>query len=212
MCATIPMPTNMNGQRGLAQAPRASLMPCAAWVSVIKKTLRHPKANEDARQAFREKIKHYEKGERTIVYIDESGFATDMPRTHGYAPVGKRCFGVHDWQAKGRVNAIGALLGASLLTVGLFEANVNADIFTAWVKRDLLPKLPPACVLVMDNAAFHKRADTQELISTTGHTLEFLPPYSPDLNPIEHKWAQAKAIRRKTQQSVDDLFKLNQFI
>ena len=172
----------------------------------------HPKAEEDERQAFREKIECYEAESRRIVYIDESGFATDMPRTHGYASIGERCFGVHNWQAKGRINAIGALLGASLVTVGLFEANVNADIFTTWLEQDLLPKLTPACVLVMDNAAFHKQVNTQELITNAGHTLEFLPPYSPDLNPIEHKWAQAKAIRRKTRQSVDELFKVNQFI
>ena len=49
----------------------------------------------------------------------------------------------------------------------------------------------------MDNASFHKRADFQHLIEQQGHLLEFLPPYSPDLNPIEHKWAQANALRRQ---------------
>ena len=58
----------------------------------------------------------------------------------------------------------------------------------------------------MDNASFHKRHDTMELISNAGHTLEYLPPYSPDLNPIEHKWAQAKAIRRKTGKSTEEIF------
>ena len=58
----------------------------------------------------------------------------------------------------------------------------------------------------MDNATFHKRADILEAIEQTTCTLEFLPPYSPDLNPIEHKWAQAKAIRRKYRCDVDTLF------
>jgi len=75
-----------------------------------------------------------------------------MPRTHGYAPVGKRCFGNHDWHAKGRTNVIGALLGASLLTACLFSGSVNADVFLAWVEQDLLPKAPEECVIVMDNA------------------------------------------------------------
>ncbi|SVC55660.1 uncharacterized protein METZ01_LOCUS308514, partial [marine metagenome] len=52
-------------------------------------------------------------------------------------------------------------------------------------------------VIVLDNASFHKRQETQLLLSQKGHTLLFLPPYSPDLNPIEHTWAQLKAIRRK---------------
>ena len=120
-----------------------------------------------------------------------------MPRTHGYAPVGERCVGKHDWYAKWRTNVIGALLASCLLTTTLFTRTVNADVFFAWLSQDLLPKLPTNSVIVMDNAPFHKRADFQHLIEQQGNLLEFLPPYSPDLNPIEHKWAQAKALRRQ---------------
>ncbi|SDZ02712.1 transposase, partial [Nitrosomonas sp. Nm33] len=62
-------------------------------------------------------------------------------------------------------------------------------------------------IVVMDNATFHKRLDTRDAIHNAGHTLEYLPAYSPDLNPIEHKWAQAKALRRQQNQTVDTLFK-----
>lgn len=140
------------------------------------------------------------------MYIDESGFAHDMPRRHGYARAGQRCHGVHNWHARGRTNVIGALIGKNLLTVGLFDANVDADVFTGWARQDLLPKLPPASIIVMDNATFHKRLDTQAAMVHAGHTLEYLPPYSPDLNPIEHKWAQAKSIRRKSGASVEEIF------
>lgn len=58
----------------------------------------------------------------------------------------------------------------------------------------------------MDNATFHKRKDMQEIIQDNNHTLIYLPPYSPDLNLIEHKWAQAKSIRRKEGCSVAELF------
>ena len=133
-----------------------------------------------------------------------------MPRTHGYAKKGKPCVGVHNWNAKGRINVIGALLGTVLLTVSLFECSINSDVFHSWVEQDLLPKLPAKSVIVMDNATFHKRQDTQQAIEEAGHILEFLPPYSPDLNPIEKKWAQAKQKRRKTGQSTEDLFK-NEF-
>ena len=147
---------------------------------------------------------------RPIVHIDESGFATDMPRPHGYAPRGARCPGTRDWHAKGRVNAIGALLAGALISVGLTTANVDADLFNLWLQHDLILKLPPNAVLVMDNATFHKRADTQRIIEAAGHLLEYLPPYSPDLNKIEPKWAQAKAIRKRTGGSVEDVFQ-NQF-
>ena len=141
-----------------------------------------------------------------IVYLDESGFAHDMPRTHGYATRGKRCYGVRDWGAKGRTNVIGALIGASLLTVSTFSTNINGDIFHRWMVNDLIPKLPDNTVVVMDNASFHKRQDTQEVLRQKGHTLEYLPPYYPDLNPIEHKWTQAKSIRRKTKCSINQIF------
>ena len=59
--------------------------------------------------------------------------------------------------------------------------------FFAWLSQDLLPKLPTNSVIVMDNAPFHKRANFQHLIEQQGHLLEFLPPYSPDLNPIEQQ-------------------------
>ena len=167
----------------------------------------HPKANAAARQSFRARIAAHEKVGRPVVYIDESGFAHDMPRLHGYASRGRRCPGLHDWHARGRINVIGAFLAGILLSVGLTTSNVDADIFNLWLEQDLLPKLPPGAVLVLDNASFHKRADTESLITGAGHILEYLPPYSPDLNRIEPVWAIAKATRRKTGQSVDDLFK-----
>jgi len=129
-----------------------------------------------------------------------------MPRTHGYAPKGERCYGTHDWGAKGRTNAIGALLGAVLLTISLFECNVNTDVFTCWVSQDLLPKLPPRSVIVMDNATFHKGDLMRQAVEDAGHTILYLPPYAPDLNPIERKWAQAKSYRRKMQCSIDQIF------
>ena len=153
----------------------------------------------------------YEAQGRTIVYLDESGFAHDMPRTHGYAAVGQRCAGTHDWHAKGRTNVIGALIGKFLLTTSLFTTNIDSEIFCEWTVQDLLPKLPPACVVVMDNASFHKRADIQDAIQKAGHTLDDLPSYSPDLNPIEKKWAQLKAGRRKSRCSVAQLFKIESF-
>lgn len=131
------------------------------------------------------------------MYIDESGLSHDMPRVRGYSKKGQRCYGTHDWGAKGRTNAIGALIGATLLTVRLFESTINSEVFTAWVQQDLIPKLPQQSVVVMDNATFHKQAAMQEALAIAGHTLLYLPPYSPDLNPIEKKWAQLKSLRRK---------------
>jgi transposase len=146
-----------------------------------------------------------------VVFIDESGFAHDMPRTHSYATSGQRAYGTQDWHANGRTNVIGALIGKALVTVGLFKTNINADAFYEWTVQDLLPKLPSQAVVVMDNATFHKRADIRSAITNAGHTLDFLPTYSPDLNPIEKKWAQLKKLRRKIQCSIARLFSIESF-
>ena len=130
-----------------------------------------------------------------------------MPRTYGYALKGQRCYGRHDWGARGRINAIGALFGKKLLTVSLFEQNINTNVFNSWVSQDLIPKLPVGSIIVIDNAAFHKSKSMQKQIRQAGHILEYLPAYSPDLNPIEPKWAQAKSLRRKHSCDIDSLFR-----
>ncbi len=109
----------------------------------------------------------------------------------------------------GRTNAIGALIGSALVAVGLLSGSVNTDVFTCWVEHLLLPNIPERSVIVMDNAAFHKGVDMQKLIGDAGHTLLYLPPYSPDLNPIEKKWAQAKRLRRATSCSINHLFQIH---
>lgn len=138
--------------------------------------------------------------------MDESGFSVDAPRENGYSPRGKKCYAGKDWHAKGRVNAIGAIMDFKLLNVCLFDNNIDADTFYAWLTGELLPVIPRNSVIVLDNAAFHKRDDALLAVLEQGHTLEFLPAYSPDLNPIEKKWAQAKSIRRKFGYTPQELF------
>ena len=129
-----------------------------------------------------------------IVYMDESGFEAETIRPYGYAPIGKPCIDRYNWQAKKRTNVIGALYEKMLFALDYFEQNINGNIFYDWCKNTLIPCLKTKCVIVMDNASFHKRV--QRLLNRHGHRLLFLPPYSPELNPIEKKWAQAKFIRQ----------------
>lgn len=144
-------------------------------MSPIKKTLQHPKATPEKRFTYCEELnKHKEKG-RALVFLDESGFAHDMPRTHGYSTKGSRCFGTHDWGAKGRTNVIGALFLGVLLTVSLFQTNINTEIFNTWVIEDLVQKLPLRSVVIMDNASFHKGKYMRKAIEEAGHTLLYLP-------------------------------------
>ena len=129
-----------------------------------------------------------------------------MPREYGYSEKGSRCYGEHDWHAKGRVNVIGAIINMTFITLSLFTSSINSDVFYAWLTQDLLPKVKTGAVIVMDNATFHKRHDMLKAIDDYGCVTEFLPAYSPDLNPIEQKWAQVKSVRRKLRCSIDELF------
>lgn len=156
---------------------------------------------------FQLKIFRYEFiDKRPIVYVDESGFAVDSPRDSGYSAKGNRCYASKDWHARGRVNAIGAITNFRLFNSCLFDTYINSDVFFAWLTQELLPNTPSESVIVLDNASFHKREDALRVIEQAGHTVAFLPPYSPDLNPIEKKWAQAKSIRRKFGYTPDELF------
>ncbi|WP_421522867.1 IS630 family transposase [Neisseria yangbaofengii] len=145
--------------------------------------------------------------ERPIVWLDESGFRASVHRPYGYAPKGRRCIDTHDWQGRNQTNAIGALYDNQLFAVGLFDCSINSKIFDTWIEQLLIPQLPPESVVVMDNAAFHK-GKAEALLKEMGHTVLWMPPYSPDLNPIEKKWAWLKARRRKLGVvSVDELFR-----
>ncbi|MCB1712976.1 MAG: IS630 family transposase [Candidatus Riesia sp.] len=151
-------------------------------------------------------MQNYKSQGKIIVYTDESGFVENAPRTHGYSIKGERCYGIHDWHPSKRTNVIGALIDKTLLTVSLFDCNINSAVFNCWVGQDLIPKLPNNSVIVMDNAAFHKNEDLKTMVEKAGHIIEYLPPYSPDLNPIEPKWFQAKSRRRKYLCDIDTLF------
>ena len=128
--------------------------------------------------------------------MDESGFEAETIRPYGYSPIGKPCIDSYNWQAKKRTNVIGALYEKVLFALDYFETNINGYVFYDWCKFTLIPSLKTKCVIIMDNARFHKSKRIQKLLNRHGHRILWLPPYSPDLNPIEKKWAQAKSLRQ----------------
>ena len=102
---------------------------------------------------FEVKMEKYKAEGKSIVYVDESGFSHESTRSHGYAKIGERCFRKFNWGAKGRTNAIGALMNGLLITLALIQFNVNTDIFHASITQDLLPKIPVGSVIVRDIAS-----------------------------------------------------------
>ena len=119
-----------------------------------------------------------------------------MTRTRGRAPVGRRLVDTVPHGHWRTTTLIAALDAAGVRCSTVVDGAVNADVFEAFVGQVLLPTLAPGDVVVMDNLSSHKRARTRELIEGAGATLLFLPPYSPDLNPIELVFAKLKQLLR----------------
>lgn len=91
---------------------------------------------------------------------------------------------------------IAAKIDKSLIAPMLFDGTCNTEVFNAWLKQELCPYLNDRHILVMDNATFHKSNQTVKLVQDTGAEILFLPPYSPDLNPIEKAFATIKKNRQ----------------
>jgi len=98
---------------------------------------------------------------------------------------------------RGRTSILAAYDSDKLVAPILFEGSCNSDVFNEWLEKYFLPAIKEGSVLIFDNASFHKSAETLEIIESFNCELIFLPTYSPDLNPIEHKWSQTKTIVRK---------------
>jgi len=127
------------------------------------------------------------------VYLDECGVCHKLQRTHGYGAVGKRIDGLSWGKSKGRTNIIAAWSSSLKLFVSQsYPSSVNKIVFIQWVKNNLVSYLQEGMVVIMDNAPWHKGAEIKTLIENTGAKLIMLPPYYPDLNTIEHAWANLK--------------------
>jgi len=94
-----------------------------------------------------------------------------------------------------------------LFATQAYEHTINKAVFVDWIQTRLLPWLKKGMVVVMDNAPWHKGRDIKEMIESTGAKLLMLPPYSPDLNPIEHAWANLKAAIKKNLYAYKDIRK-----
>ena len=127
-----------------------------------------------------------------LIYLDESGVSTQMTRLYARAPRGVR---VHDAVPGGHwkmLTIVGAMDHTGMLAAMTVEAATDREVFLAYLDQVLCPKLRPGHVVVMDNLSTHKVSGVRERIEACGASLLYLPPYSPDLNPIEKAWAKLK--------------------
>lgn len=133
---------------------------------------------------------------RQYVFLDECGVTTDLLRRYGRSPRGTR---LHDhtpcshWQTQ---TVIAGLRLEGLTAPAVFDGPIDTPSFRAYVEQVLVPTLRPGDVVVLDNLAVHKQPEIRTAIEGAGATIRFLPPYSPDFNPIEQAFAKLKAFLR----------------
>lgn len=127
-----------------------------------------------------------------LVYIDESGIELTICKDRGWGKKSEKLIGKRSGKYYERTNIIGGLVNNNIIAPMLFNGSCTTKLFEIWIEKFLIQELKPGQVVIMDNAAFHKSKRTKELIESVGCRLIFLPPYSPDLNPIEKFWANMK--------------------
>ena len=132
-----------------------------------------------------------------VFYLDECGVDHRLYREYGRSPRGERIYQAVADKRRERTSIISASQQGRLVAPLVFQGSCNTEVVDVYFEKVLLPALSPGSVIVLDNARFHQSPTTQRLVEAAGCQLLFLPPYSPDLNPIEHLWAALKTRLRK---------------
>jgi transposase len=143
-----------------------------------------------------------------LVFIDETWASTNMARSHGRCRRGERLrVGVPHGQWK-TTTFVAGLTTRGMIAPFVLDGPINRDAFEAYVEKVLIPELRKGDIVIMDNLSSHKGACVGELIEAAGATVLYLPPYSPDFNPIEMAFAKLKALLRKAaERTVDTLWR-----
>ena len=168
-----------------------------------KKTTCYEEADEIKKAEFKEEIEKLKK--EKLVYVDESGINRILQREYAYSERGVRVHGKVKGKREKRISCIAAYKNKKLLAPMRFEGYTESNLFNQWLRESLIPELERGDTVILDNASFHKSPETRRLIEEAGCKLIYLPPYSPDLNPIEKIWSRLKKIIQYARQTFDDI-------
>jgi transposase len=139
-----------------------------------------------------------------LVFIDETGAATNMVRRHGWGRKGKRVKGLAPHGHWKTTTFVAGLRGSGMVAPMVTDGPMNGELFKAYVKTFLVRELRPGDIVIMDNLQSHKSKEVAEAIAAARARLVFLPPYSPDLNPIEMAFSKLKTLLRKAAERTQD--------
>lgn len=133
----------------------------------------------------------------SLVFIDETGTTTSMVRTHGWGRKGEKLIGQAPHGHWLTSTFVAGLAHEGILAPLLIPRPMTGAIFRQWLEEKLIPEMKPGSIVVADNLAAHKVAGIRECLEAAGMGLLYLPPYSPDFNPIEQAIAKIKALLRR---------------
>jgi transposase len=174
---------------------------CTATAKASKKSLHASEQDRPdvARRRARWKRHQAKIDPKRLVFIDETWVKTNMTPIRGWGPRGKRLIGKAPHGHWRTLTFVGALRIDRIDAPCVFDGPINGESFLAYVEQVLLPTLKPGDIVVIDNLGSHKSKAVRKAIRSAGAKLFFLPPYSPDLNPIENVFAKLKGALRKAQ-------------
>ena len=142
-----------------------------------------------------------------LVFIDETGASTKMARLRGRSLRGTRCLAAIPHGHWKTTTFVGGLRLGGMTAPMVLDGAMDGPAFLAWIEQMLAPTLEPGDIVVMDNLPAHKPDAVRTAIEATGATLRYLPPYSPDLNPIEMAFSKFKALLKKAAaRTIEDLW------
>ena len=160
------------------------------WNNAKKKTTSYKEQKTEQVNRYLERIKDIPADE--IVYIDETGINTCIYREYGYAPRGEKVYAKISGKKFQRTNIVSGKIGNKIIAPMQYNGTTDSVLFEFWFENCLLPSLGKERIIVMDNAAFHRKSELRHLAQKQQCKVIFLPPYSPELNPIEKLWAYLK--------------------
>lgn len=142
---------------------------------------------------------------RRLIFLDEAGCNIAMSPQHGWAPKGKAVYDQKPANGGKNVSIIGAVSNSAVIAKAAIVGPVDTIQFLEFIRRRLVPKLRPGDRVIMDNLRVHHHALVRKLVREAGAAVIYLPPYSPDLNPIEPCWAFIKNLLRQAKARTTDL-------
>jgi transposase len=190
---------------GMARCGGSSLPRASASKKIVHASEQERPDVAEARAAWKEQQLALDPAR--LVFIDETGTSTSMARLRGRAKRGRRVIGRVPWGHWKTMTFVAGLRQGAITAPFVIDRAMTRAIFLEYLRQCLVPTLAPGDIVIMDNLPAHKGTAVRQIIEAAGAELRYLPPYSPDLNPIEQGFSKLKAHLRKAQErSIDTLW------